>query len=1057
MINIARTSIFKGGAVAGLIATLLLCTSVFAEELVIEEKTPEEIRAAMSASGLFAEAGQLLKQMNYDSAVPYLTDYLVRMKESKDERVLALMQDVRFKLGKINVLLGNQGKAQAYYEEYMSGAPVYRRREVLKSLAVSYFESKEYVKSISAVTNAFAPPPAQVVEKKNEGKVEDLSRQERGGLTKRQLKRYQEEAQEYKDEFFDDLSADKPPEEPEYTLQEKVLLNMTLAESCSGLSRWKESVEPYQFVIDHAEKMERRGFAIMKLVTSYSKLKEYERVHELIAGLAVSDIRYDIRVNMAMMNAASALFNVAQYDNALMLYRMILPRRALADFHLERANTLRRDTGMREMNITLSTNESGRVESLLGYKYADTSLDGGASGVQIEMPPELVEIEESIGSLLSLAPYEDDVIYRIGQLYYECGRPWEALSAFDLITSRDPEGDQGLRAFCDAIQVLSSPLELYDRMEKRCLSFLDAHTDGVLPRQVAYHLTAAYQKQEKFKEIKGLRPYLDGFDSLDAIDPSMKLMAEQYECELYYMQAIADLMLLNYNAAQQGFDVVLEKFPKSHQEGNVRYWHAMTQLFLQDYAVAFDELEYYLSKFPKGNWVASAWFQGGICLFAQEQYDEAKQRFAYVIDTFPASAVYSDACSMRGDILGSEGALEEAVRDYREAIKAAVKVNQATYATFQMAAVFEAESDSDEGKYDEIIELVNGYLDRYKEQADVAKAAYWLGKIKLAQGLVGEAVDAYLDTVLKYGDDIRQDGVDLIISELMTTARKLDPADRDALKVRLKSALDTEENVTLQLRLRVMQAEMNDAKIDLGETLIAELKDLTQAPPPVLAVICDASFAKKDYSRSREILKIFKDYFEESEYMRSAFKLRAYDLFEQKHYDEAMKIVGEAQGLYGVDYDTAWAQVMKGRIELAQSKLDEARASFKMILTVRIWRGEPYAEACYYLGQTEEQAGDFKKAFAWYQRTYFLYKGHAGGYWAAEGYLASARCLESLGRAGDMRNTYRAMLYDKYVNSLPQAEVARQALGTDEVLEISGKIEAGLQTNLTVTIESEEI
>ncbi|QHI70522.1 tetratricopeptide repeat protein [Tichowtungia aerotolerans] len=1024
---------------------------------IVEQKSPEEIRSEMSASGLLSEAGLLMKQQNYTAAVPYLKDYLERMKESDDKRVLALMQDVRFKLGKTGILIGDSEQAQTYFEQYMNSKPIYRRREVLKSLAVSYFESKNYEKSIAAVTNAFAPPPeVEEEEEVEEVKIDDLDKEDRGGLTKRQLKRYQEEAEEYKDEFFTEISADKPQEEPEYTVPDKVLLNLTLAESYAGLKKWKLCVDPYEYVIENADKMPRRGYAIMKLVTALSNLGEYDQVRKQIVDLANTDVRYDIRVNMAMMNAASALFNVAEYDSALMLYRMILPRRALADFHLEKANELRRNSGMREMQIALSTNDNGKVESLLGYKYAEASFEGEGApqALGIEMPPGLAELEESIGTLLSLPPYEDDVVYRVGQLYYECGRPWEALGAFDLTTSRDPDGERGSRAFCDAIQVLSK-LELYDRMEKRCFAFLDEHKDGTMPRQVAYYLTAAYQKQEKFKKIKELRPYLEGFTSADSLPAADKLMAEQYGCELYYMQAIADLMLLNYKDALQGFDLVLDKFPKSHQEDNVRYWHAMTQMFLQNYSLAYDEFEYYLGHFPKGNWVSSAWFQGGICLFGQEKYEEANERFTYVIDTYPASAVYPDACSMRGDIRASqdyEGNLKDAVSDYREAIRTAKKVAQATYATFQMAAVYELDS-----KNDEIIELVNNYLDTYGEEADVAKAAYWLGKIKLEQGLVGEAIDAYLDTILKYGDDVRQDGVDLIISELMNTARRLEQDDQDQLRKRLESALASSENPTLQLRLRVMLAEMDDKKIELGDTLINELETLNGAPPPVLAVICDASFANEDYSRAEEILKIFMDQFEESEYMRAAYKLRAYDLFEKGSYDEALKIVSDAQGLYGVDVDTAWAQVMKGRIELEQGNTDTARESFKMILTIRAWRGEPYAEACYYLGETEEKAGNLKKAFAWYQRTYFMYKGHAGGYWAAEGYLASARCLQKLGRDVDMRNTYRAMLYDKYVNELPQADVARQALGPAEVREINEKMAAGIQTNLTVTVESEEL
>jgi len=48
------------------------------------------------------------------------------------------------------------------------------------------------------------------------------------------------------------------------------------------------------------------------------------------------------------------------------------------------------------------------------------------------------------------------------------------------------------------------------------------------------------------------------------------------------------------------------------------------------------------------------------------------------------------------------------------------------------------------------------------------------------------------------------------------------------------------------------------------------------------------------------------------------------------------------------------------------------------------------------------------------------------------------------------------MLFDKYVNTLPQALVARESLETEEVLEIAELLASGVKTNLTVTVELKE-
>ena len=121
-----------------------------------------------------------------------------------------------------------------------------------------------------------------------------------------------------------------------------------------------------------------------------------------------------------------------------------------------------------------------------------------------------------------------------------------------------------------------------------------------------------------------------------------------------------------------------------------------------------------------------------------------------------------------------------------------------------------------------------------------------------------------------------------------------------------------------------------------------------------------------------------------------------------------------------------------------------------MIFKVRAWRGPFSAEAMFRMADAWEKQGDYKKAFAFYQRTYLLYKASDGGQWAAEGYLRSAECLKKMGRSSAARNTYRAMLLDEYVRELPQAQSAMDSLGSEETAELL----AG-RTNTMETVELE--
>lgn len=1012
-------------------------TLCFAQEIELSE---------LSSAGLLSEAGQELSSDNYAGAIPYLTEYLVRMDGVQDDRVITLVQSVRLKLGQIGAYLNDSSMAISYLTEYTEKLPCMQPREAWKLLALNLFELGEYPACVEAATYALTnPEPKELPQSKEQVDYDDLSDDELGGLTARQLKRIEREEKKRKRTSRAEQILDENPDgEAPYSLEEQVMLHMTLAESNFTMGEWKECIDSYQFVVINEADEERRGYAILQLINSFIALEQYDDAKDSILDLYETDARYNIRVNMALMSTAAALFNAEEYDSALLLYRMVLPRDELIVYQVDKMNSMRREAGLPNVELIFSTNEMNRVETTFGNKQDDfdVSPDGFNEGLPLK-PEALLKLEESVSILVSLPPYENDVIFRCGLIFVQSKRPWEAVEALNYVYEQDPDNEIGQRAFAEMMFVLFDPLEEYTQVEARGKAFLARYDTGVAPRQVAYAMTLAYQKQNLWNEIKNLMPVIERFEE------SENGSIRRYECELYYMQAIADMVLLNYFEARAGFQRVLIDYPDSHQQENTRYWHAMAQVFLKEFQEAYIEFLSYETTYPSGSWLPSAIFNKGVTQFGLEEYEHAKEIFTQVINTFPENIVYSDALGLRGDLYASDGALEEAEADYLEAIRSAHVTRQDSYAVFQLVSMFDLED-----RHEETVELLYAYLDRCGDESDVAKATYWIGKTKIKQGLISEAIEVYKDTILTYGNDIAQDGVDLIITETIKISKRLSDLEREILLNELEIERYDTEDKTLELRLRVLIAKIKDQANELGHKLIEELLDLTVAPPPVLAVICDASLDQQDFSRADELLNLFVTRYETSDFMRSALKLSAYGHYDQGNLEEALDMASEAQALYGTEADLDWSQLLKGLVLIEQGSLEEAEKAYRAILTVREWRGAPYAEAMFQLGRISELSGRLSTAFGWYQRTYFQYRAHAKGYWSAEAYLASAAVLGELGLENDKRNTYRAMLFDRYVNKLPQADQAREYLGLDEVIEIETKIELGQELVLAEPIGS---
>jgi len=181
-----RTVMRRGGRFVLMIGFLLAGSVVRAEETVDF--------SAISASGLLSAATQRLSNDGYEEAIPYLTEYMNRMADSDDPRVKTLIQEVRLKLAKIMVYLEDPESATQYLRDYTQTLPLYKPREALKMMAVTLYNHGDYEGCIAVATNALTEPlPQGLPEEKKQVNIDELSADERGGYTVRQLKRIESE------------------------------------------------------------------------------------------------------------------------------------------------------------------------------------------------------------------------------------------------------------------------------------------------------------------------------------------------------------------------------------------------------------------------------------------------------------------------------------------------------------------------------------------------------------------------------------------------------------------------------------------------------------------------------------------------------------------------------------------------------------------------------------------------------------------------------------------------------------------------------------------------
>ncbi|HEY5653238.1 MAG TPA: tetratricopeptide repeat protein, partial [Pontiella sp.] len=785
--------------------------------------------------------------------------------------------------------------------------------------------------------------------------------------------------------------------------------------------RWEDSVPPLSYAAKNAKESRIKAMCGIMTVRALVECKNWEDLFAKLPSLYRSDSKYDITLNLTLMKAGKGLYEDAgeirdaqeqqkQYLHSLLLYRWVLPREEMVAYSTE------------------------RLKSLEERFYND--MKRGLDSDQAEArKQEISDLKESIKTLKELPPYEDEVMFRIGQIYAEVKRYWEGYALFDFLSEKDSEIGQAA--------LLQSVILLLDagegkRAEERILKSLQDNPDGPYARAMLSLIMREKLMNQKADQMLALKKYVEDLSDAEGE------YEESLQADLHNMMAFAYFQLKDYKEAGNQFALILNKYPNSDHYANALYYRGMTYLLEGDYERSMDDFVSYQLQHADGEFFAESMFREGVCLFGLERIKEAEAVFTRFIKDCSGSILLSEAYSMRGDIEAAKDGdddpstpdideydpytLDRAIADYRKAIDSATTSLQASYAAFQAAKVYKLED-----KWAEIIKLMEYYMGIWKSDANVAEAVFWIGRAQIAQEKVSEAVSAYVDAILEYGNDTAQDGVDKIIFELVSIAEtRLSEEEKSVLIEMLerKLALVEESQPTLQLRLKVTLASLRGDEVvaTLGTELLDAELDLDLTTPASLSIMCDAAVAVGNVEAMGDLSDYFIESFEESELLWKAHRARVFKQKAEGNEDGVLVAIAEAQSLFGVEAFMGWAQIAKAKTEYKLERYKEAEASYNMCLGIAEWRGPIFAEAMYGMGLCRQATDDLETAHTFFQRTYLLFKTYSDGEWAAKSYLAAADVLDQLGRPTDAEKTLKAMLEDKYTRDHPLAEQAKELL-----------------------------
>ncbi len=783
-------------------------------------------------------------------------------------------------------------------------------------------------------------------------------------------------------------------------LQSRMLMGgeMTMARQLLGeaffqMEMWEEAMPHLHWLFRNGPDQRTRNAAVAQLSVCLVRLQRFHDLYRVMPYIHRSDAKFDIALNLLLLEEGDRFLRDRRQDLALLLYRMVVPyshlqehaNRQLHDLSRERDRIVRRDSGLEHDRRRLRNLER-----------------------MIE------EIEGTQADLNVFPDYDLELRTRLGDVYYGLRRFEEAILLYLSIYELAPEHELAERAMYSAYMAAFSAEDPYRAIEI-ARQYIEAYPGGEYWDDVTMHASGLLVNLERwFETVEMVDIGLDGNPQHTSAD------------NMLYFKGYAEFQQSQLREALESFARIKSEHSRSPIIFNAMYWHALAHLFLQNYAEARDEFRELVQAAVGGPLREDGFYRQAVAEYGLGDFDTAQQTFEAFLAEYPTSHLASEAHAMIGDILASWGQLDEALERYATAVDTGVNTVQIDYGTFQQARTFELES-----RWQDIIDLFDAYEARFPhEDVNYTEAAYWRGNAYRQLGKEREALEIFFDAVVNYGNEIRAYGLDFILRDLI---HELDQVHADSplaldMRERLNQEMaraQQEQKETLLLRLESLQHE-----VTANETLKAHLRErllepelIPEASPFTLMIMGRLGEESENSDFTASVYEHFLSEFEDSDLILDALVGLSENRIERESYVEAIDLLRSITDRYPTLPQAAEAYMRLGEIHRLQGETEDAIEMFSLILSVKDWRGVLWPRALLNIGETHAAAGNLEEAFGFFQRVYVMYIGYPRE--AAIAYLRSAEMLNQLGRVNEARTTLEEMLGNRTIAQQPAAQEAR--------------------------------
>jgi tetratricopeptide (TPR) repeat protein len=651
---------------------------------------------------------------------------------------------------------------------------------------------------------------------------------------------------------------------------------------------------------------------------------------------------------------------------------------------------------------------------------------GPVKGTKEELEAKLKANQELLAEIAMRTDYDASLYYRLGHCYFEMGRHWESLLAFEVIVNELPTFSQRDRSMFGMI-IANAQLKRVKSARQLCERYIQEFPDGADLGTVS--------------EMYGMLAYENGRlqEAADAFNKAEGFPKADRE-RLRYLRGNVLFELQRFDDARTTFELLVNEFPKSNYKDDSLYRVALIYFYQNDSVNSIKALNNYMKENPEGQYVVDARYRLAFIKFQSREVDTAIADLLAILKDSPDDPNIGQVHALLGDAFNQKAEYEKALEHFALGVERARTEEVLTYAMDQVTDLYAGSA-----RWKELGDMWQKYLDTHKNNEEQElKAVLWISRARVKENQVDAAKTLLAQAIRSRIGNPANQQVEGLIQQLVTLSvpkrqrpptadPKASELTQEEVAVQLEQLLNPPEsarNGASQMRIlfakswlaKAMREPVQAEKLFSIIVDVAEPEDLS---PMLLATVGDNARRKGDLEKAAGCYNRLNEFYKDSEYADGAAVGLAEIAYMKGDYEQAMQLFNAAIEGYAGSSRLLDATLGRAKTLFQLKKHDEAKALYLQILNTKEWRGEAHAMALFMQGEIEFANLNWGEAIPYYQRVFIAHQKWKSV--MAQAYLQCARAFLKLNRSADPTATPPRPYTDRESAKLTLLEMLKRA------------------------------